>query len=230
MTQSSAETQADIIDRLRYHGGTGLFGRMNNEAADEIARLRAALAGIPDADASGWLIEKDDPPVYCVLSDDYDEHWTSNTIKALRFARREDAQAYSDHIGWTSPPIRVAEHMWPVLATTKSAPAVRHSLPSGESDPTVMPDYAGADTGAETKSQSSDGSGQPKAPDVSPVPPGPSDSPSAPVALREELAAAMMRCGLATGHGDTVESLIGEMEWQVERLQSRAALQHEVGK
>ena len=66
-------------------------------------------------DATGWLIEKDDPPVYCVLSEDYDEHWTPDADKALRFARREDAQAYADHIGWTSPPVRIAEHMWPAL-------------------------------------------------------------------------------------------------------------------
>lgn len=62
---------------------------------------------------TGWLIEKDDPPVYCIVNPkDYDEQWTSDASKALRFARREDAQAYSDHIGWTSPPVRIAEHMW----------------------------------------------------------------------------------------------------------------------
>lgn len=71
---------------------------------------------------SGWLIEKDDPPVYTVLTADYDEHWTSDASKALRFARQEDAQAYSDHIGWTSPPVRVAEHIWADKRTEKPAP------------------------------------------------------------------------------------------------------------
>lgn len=69
-------------------------------------------------DQTGWLIEKDDPPVYAVLSDDYDEHWTPDANKALRFARQEDAQAYINHIGWTSPPVRCAEHMWPALRIT----------------------------------------------------------------------------------------------------------------
>lgn len=66
-------------------------------------------------DETGWLIEKDDPPVYHLIKYDfdYDEHWTPDVNKALRFARREDAQAYSDHIGWTSPPVRIVEHMWP---------------------------------------------------------------------------------------------------------------------
>jgi hypothetical protein len=37
----------------------------------------------------------------------------------------------------------------------------------------------------------------------------------------EQVAAAMIRCSLATGHGDTLESLLAEMEWQVNRLQNR---------
>lgn len=63
-------------------------------------------------DQVGWIIEKDDPPVYHLITADYDEHWTSDADKALRFARKEDAEAYIDHVGWTSPPVRTAEHMW----------------------------------------------------------------------------------------------------------------------
>jgi hypothetical protein len=33
---------------------------------------------------------------------------------------------------------------------------------------------------------------------------------------REKLAAWMMRQGYATGHGDTVEDLLKELEWQIE--------------
>lgn len=40
--------------------------------------------------------------------------------------------------------------------------------------------------------------------------------------VREKVAASMLLCGLATGHGDTLESLLTEMVWQVERLQNRA--------
>ena len=35
-------------------------------------------------------------------------------------------------------------------------------------------------------------------------------------AEREKLAACMMRQGYATGHGDTVEDLLKELEWQIE--------------
>lgn len=73
------------------------------------------------ADETGWLIEMGDPPVYAVLSNDPDEHWTSDAGNALRFARREDAQAYSDHIGWTSPPVRVVEHMWPAAVESNAS-------------------------------------------------------------------------------------------------------------
>lgn len=92
-----------------FKGSTIPGGTVDVPAMQEriIARCRSS------ADETGWLIEKDDPPVYCLLTGDYDEHWTPEVNRALRFARREDAQAYSDHIGWTSPPVRIVEHTWP---------------------------------------------------------------------------------------------------------------------
>lgn len=38
---------------------------------------------------------------------------------------------------------------------------------------------------------------------------------------REKVAAFMIRVGLATGHGDTIDSLLTEAEWQIERLNNR---------
>lgn len=92
--------------------------------AQSYADLRASGGIFPEAyvsrtDESGWLIEKYGPPVYYfVTSGDYDDHWTRDAGSALRFARQEDARAYVDHIGWTSPPVRVVEHMWPPLPET----------------------------------------------------------------------------------------------------------------
>lgn len=43
------------------------------------------------------------------------------------------------------------------------------------------------------------------------------------VKAREAFAAMMLRTGLATGHGDTFDSLLAEAEWQIERLQRIAA-------
>jgi hypothetical protein len=82
-----------------------------DEITRHLARMAAPPATAPASTATGWLIEKDDPPVYAVLTDDYDEHWTSNASTALRFARREDALAYANHVGWTAPPVRAVEHM-----------------------------------------------------------------------------------------------------------------------
>jgi len=82
----------------------------------------------------GWLIEMGDPPVYHIVStQDYDRHWTPDANKALRFARREDAQAYSDHVGWTSPPVRVVEHGW--IAPSDTRPEV-------ETGPVTEREYA----------------------------------------------------------------------------------------
>lgn len=98
---------------------------------DEIVSIRSA----PQVrDKSGWLIEMNDPPVYHLLSADYDDQWTGDVSRAVRFAREEDAQAYVDHVGWTTPPVRVVEHMWPALtapgATTKSD-VEDESVPAG---------------------------------------------------------------------------------------------------
>jgi hypothetical protein len=65
-------------------------------------------------DETAWLIEmagKNGVPNYFQLA--FDEDWTPDANKALRFARRKDADAYINHIGWTSP--YAVEHMWPAL-------------------------------------------------------------------------------------------------------------------
>lgn len=60
----------------------------------------------------GWLAElKGVSPRWAFLNPmDYDEHWTTDASKALRFARREDAQAFIDHSGWTA--VFPTEHVW----------------------------------------------------------------------------------------------------------------------
>ena len=41
-------------------------------------------------------------------------------------------------------------------------------------------------------------------------------------AEREKVAAWMMQCGYATGHGDTIEDLLVELEWQVRESEREA--------
>ena len=86
---------------------------------DRIARALMAAAKEADEAATmresgqyGWLAElKGANPRWAFLNPmDYDEHWTTDASKALRFARREDAQAFIDHSGWTS--VFPTEHVW----------------------------------------------------------------------------------------------------------------------
>jgi len=41
-------------------------------------------------------------------------------------------------------------------------------------------------------------------------------------AQKEQLARWMIRNGFATGHGDTFEDLLSELDWQITELQKRA--------
>lgn len=61
-----------------------------------------------------WLIEMSDAgrPTYWSRVDDEDGvcGWSKDHDKAIRFCRREDAQAIIDEAGWTEPvPV---QHVW----------------------------------------------------------------------------------------------------------------------
>lgn len=71
-------------------------------------RRRMSIGGPSEV---AWLIElagNHGAPNYFQL--EHDNDWTSDANRALRFARRQDAQAYIYHIGWTEP--KPVEHMW----------------------------------------------------------------------------------------------------------------------
>jgi hypothetical protein len=100
-------------DRLRK------AGEQVTQASWEATHRRAwaaALAASPppaekaEADEIAWLIElRGNRPTYWSLAVD-EPGWEADHDKALRFARREDAQAYIDDIGWTDA--FPTEHMW----------------------------------------------------------------------------------------------------------------------
>lgn len=79
-------------------------------AARMIAKIDAATTkpGVERA----WLIElKGTTPSWAIVNpNDYDEHWTTDSTRALRFARKVDAEAYIAHIGWTEA--FASEHVW----------------------------------------------------------------------------------------------------------------------
>lgn len=75
----------------------------------------SALPSLPaggqvESDETGWLIElKRRTPTWFQLAYD-DVHWTADASKAIRFARKQDAEAYIANIGWTEA--FASEHMW----------------------------------------------------------------------------------------------------------------------
>ncbi len=61
---------------------------------------------------TGWLVElKGQTPSWSTLfAGDYDDHWTEDSTKALRFARKVDAESFIDWHGWTEA--FASEHAW----------------------------------------------------------------------------------------------------------------------
>lgn len=48
------------------------------------------------------------------------------------------------------------------------------------------------------------------------------------IEMREQVAAWMIEQGFATGHGDSVKSLLGQLTWQIEALRVRAGIADEL--
>lgn len=65
-------------------------------------------------DEIGWLIESEDGdgvPQWFTLKPGDD--WTKDSVAALRFARREDADSYAGlYLDSDGPPCRITEHLW----------------------------------------------------------------------------------------------------------------------
>lgn len=62
---------------------------------------------------SGWLVENDNGgPCWWGRTPDGEDAfgWTKDSLMALRFARKEDAEAYIEEIGWND--VVATEHQW----------------------------------------------------------------------------------------------------------------------
>lgn len=102
----------------------------------------------------GWLIENGESgeKLRYRTVDHGLSTWTADNLKALRFARREDAETFAaeDDAAW-----RIAEHVWsgpPVQASCKRHPAGgglnRHSLCTCQPPSPVKTGCSGPDDGA----------------------------------------------------------------------------------
>lgn len=76
------------------------------------------------ADETGWLVERDMGGPHWwgrhtpTLEDDDAFGWTNDSLRAIRFARKEDAEMYIEEVGWND--VVATEHMWceaPTLST-----------------------------------------------------------------------------------------------------------------
>lgn len=69
---------------------------------------------------TGWLIEHGDEPKWLTLRPAealWEPCWTKESLEAVRFARRSDAEDYvSAHFDGEGP-LRIIEHAWPLTAT-----------------------------------------------------------------------------------------------------------------
>lgn len=95
---------------LREH-----FVKLNN---NDIEYVRAAVAG-PRGDESGWLLEKmHEGNVHYVCADNVLQ-WTDDPNKALRLARRDDAEALATIVEDCE---KIASHEWVPPAATSPQP------------------------------------------------------------------------------------------------------------
>lgn len=127
--EKAVEAIAEAINDARYdtpmwrdraHPSLAEESQEAREYAFRLARA-ALLAAAPflrgaEVEETGWLIEMGDPPEYWSLLD-AENQWVRDSLKALRFARKADADAYIADIGWTEP--RAVEHMWLAAAQPK---------------------------------------------------------------------------------------------------------------
>ena len=89
-----------------------MLDRTTNEVAEDVARQRYP-------EETGWLVEQNDGGLtyYSFKASTVDEEalwgdFVRDVNLATRFARKEDAQAFIDAVGWNSPRIYAAEHSW----------------------------------------------------------------------------------------------------------------------
>lgn len=70
--------------------------------------LLAATSGTPAPQETGWLIETNGPEWLCGFG--FSANWTKNSLEAIRFARRCDAEKIAECL--ENCDISITEHIW----------------------------------------------------------------------------------------------------------------------
>lgn len=115
------EGVAALIERMRL--AVVLPPRGVGEGGSALAEIAAAPQAVSPADAepktaeTGWLIEAWDSRMgvfgarwFALRTGECEPGWITDSTKALRFARKADADAYIADIGWTEA--KATEHGW----------------------------------------------------------------------------------------------------------------------
>lgn len=110
---------SNIIEEANAHLGAALAQALPTDDKIIIGHLRSAREFLNRAHETiedhhgaevGWVIEREDSepsrPMYYAGT-----KWEYDNLKAIRFARKEDAQAMSRYM-FPGEPHRIADHMW----------------------------------------------------------------------------------------------------------------------
>lgn len=107
------------LESVEHNGLRDPSGRfyLRHEVDDFIVDLRAKLEAAErrSRDEYGWLVEdsRNHPSgIRYRTWGDFGPEWTNDPNKALRFARRQDAEMFArdDEDAW-----HIVEHMWPAI-------------------------------------------------------------------------------------------------------------------
>lgn len=101
----------EIGDACRHCGELQGIGQAFMELMSKVKRAKPQAA---PKDELAWLVERGSPVEYAYM-DDMGVHWTSDPNKAMRLARREDAEMFA---AGSDDAVRVCEHMWCSPLTT----------------------------------------------------------------------------------------------------------------
>lgn len=112
--RSAEEWYDELNDQVKYDGwkvkGPETFALIERIQQDALASRQHSA---PDEE-SGWLCERtiEGSPHWYAIGEEFEDgfDWIKDSTKALRFARKVDAQNYIDEIGWTE--VTATEHGW----------------------------------------------------------------------------------------------------------------------
>lgn len=110
--QLVAGTVDDAIEEWMGIAKRGIEGFRQRSSLGMIASPAVAPVAVGVKDETAWLIElRGSRPTWWSLHPEEEPGWVPDANKALRFSRKEDAEAYINDTGWTDA--FATEHMWP---------------------------------------------------------------------------------------------------------------------